>query len=153
MLPEPAQSEEEIKAAAEVEAKLGYEYRKKTLIQMLEDIKNLTDNNEIKNLAKFSLVRLHQYCEEVASRVDDIPRTMGMRHASLRDVFEQVAESIRDIPDAPQQAVLRAQNVKYDASRIPELSSEVRREGYEEGYRDGRKNHVVFTDDVDIDID
>lgn len=153
MLPEPAQSEEEIKAAAAAEAKLGYEYRKKSLVQMLEDIKGLTDNKEIHNLTRFVLVRLTQYCEEVASYVNDIPRGMGVKQASLCDVFEQVAESIRDIADAPNLAMQRAQNAKFDAARIPEISGEVRREGYEAGYRDAQKNRQSFTDDFDIDID
>jgi 3-hydroxyacyl-CoA dehydrogenase len=114
----------------------GHKYRKLTSVEVAEKIKEITDNKEIHDMVDQMFVKVANTCDEIAMYVESVPRHMNIKNQVLEEVFEQIAESIRDIPDGPRCALQRACNARYDAARIPELGSEIRRAGYEEGYRE-----------------
>ena len=135
------------------EDKIGYKYRKQTVADLLGTLKAETRDPTLKEMVEALELKLTMLCDEVAAYVDDVPRKMNVNNSSLKDVFEQIAESIRDMPDSPRAALQRICNAQYDAQRIPDLSEATRRAGYEEGYRDAGQGQQTFVGDIDIDID
>jgi hypothetical protein len=134
--------------------KQQFEWRNKSAQDIVNDIKGETKNKKVQLQIDTILARVEQTCEAVAYSVEDSVRKLGLDNVHLRNVFQDVAESIRHIPYSPRVALNYATSAKIDASKVPDISSEFKQMGFEEGFRSalqGKSQQLVS--DVDIDID
>lgn len=148
-----AKKQENILQVQEEDRKLGHKYRKQSFCDIMKQLQKDLVDPQTRELVEVACIKLQAVCDEVGHYIEDVPRGMNVSNPGLRDVFEQLAECIRDLPSSPITSVQRACVARYDASRIPELSTETRRAGYEEGYRDARKASATVAGEFDFDLD
>ena len=142
-----------VKEQPKLEQNPGHTWRKKTARSLINDAKLASANPLVCQMLDFALMRFDQTCDAVAMHVADVPRGMGIKNNALRDVFEEIAEAVKYIPDGLDAAAGKAAEAKRDAADLPDLSAETKRIGFEQGYKEGVSGAQSTLGDFDIDID
>jgi len=134
--------------------KKAHEWRNKSAQDLVNDIKAETKNKKVQLQIDMVLARVQEVCTRIAEYIEDVPRGMKYRNDEMRNIFEQVADAVREIPYSPRHSQALACAAKVDAAKIPDLYQATRDAGYEEGYRQAlQKGAKHLTSDLDIDID
>ena len=130
------------------------EWKNKSARNITDEVKSNTKSKKVQADIDMILLRVSETCEQLALYVEDIPRGMGYKNVEIKEVFENLAESIRCIPDAPRTAAKLACYAKTDARKIPDLYEATRKIGFEEGYLNALQSKPVkLTNDLDLDFD